>query len=195
MGTGISGNFWSFVKRVEDPFDFQGKRGLSLETLQGKRASSSLQVRILSFEWSCGWKIRVPRKLPVDLGDHSCFLREVRSPLALRGPPQDSSRITAGMNRALSRVEAGTSSSSPFLTLITGSLQSWNRRVRPHLVLTNGTLIASRVVHGVTDHLLSCIWNLAAVSGRCNWGVSAPSCCDFIHRVPFEEVLRHQDLS
>ena len=42
-------------------------------------------------------------------GTRSCFLREVRSAFELRGAPRDSSRITAGMNRASSRVEAGTS--------------------------------------------------------------------------------------
>ena len=36
VGTEISRNFWSFVKRVKDPFYFEGKRGLSLETLQHK---------------------------------------------------------------------------------------------------------------------------------------------------------------
>ena len=40
---------------------------------------------------------------------HLCFLREVRSAFKLRGAPRDSSRITAGMNRASSRVEEGTS--------------------------------------------------------------------------------------
>ena len=50
--------------------------------------------------------------------------------------------------------------SSPCLTSMAGSVQSWNRRVRPRLVLRNGTPLASRVVHGVTGHLLSCIWNL-----------------------------------
>ena len=50
--------------------------------------------------------------------------------------------------------------SSPFLTPIAGSLQSWDRRVRPHAVWRNGTPLASRVVHGVTAHLLSCVWNL-----------------------------------
>ena len=50
--------------------------------------------------------------------------------------------------------------SSPFLTLITGSLQNWNRRVRPLLLFWNGTSLASRVVHRVTGHLPSCIWNL-----------------------------------
>ena len=28
----------------------------------------------------------------------------------------------------------------------------------------------------------------ANLSGLCNWGVSASSCCDFIHRVTFKEV-------
>ena len=35
----------------------------------------------------------------------------------------------------------------------------------------------------------------AAVSGRCNWGVSAPSCCDFILRVTFEDLPGNQDFS
>ena len=46
VGTDISGNLWSFAKRVEDPFEFQGKRVLSLETLQGKMASSSVHESI-----------------------------------------------------------------------------------------------------------------------------------------------------
>ena len=52
--------------------------------------------------------------------------------------------------------------------------------------------------------LSSCSWGVrplvelylepATFSGGCNWGVSAPSCCDFILEVTFEEVLRHRDL-
>ena len=34
----------------------------------------------------------------------------------------------------------------------------------------------------------------AAFYGGCNGGVSAPSCCDFILGVTFEEVPGHQDL-
>ena len=52
--------------------------------------------------------------------------------------------------------------SSPFLTLIAGSLQSCDRRVRPRLVLRHGTQLSSRVFHGVTGHLSSGIWNLWA---------------------------------
>ena len=125
MGTGIWGNFWSFIKHVEDPFKLQGKRGLSLETLQHKRVSSSMQVRISSFAWSCGGKLRVPLELPVDLGDHSFFFRKVRSPLALQVPHQDSSHISVGMNRASSQDEAGTSA---FL-----SISDLDRRVSAEL--------------------------------------------------------------
>ena len=50
--------------------------------------------------------------------------------------------------------------SSPFLTMISGSLWSWNWGVRPRLVLRYGTLLASQVVLGVSGNLSSCIWNL-----------------------------------
>ena len=68
-----------------------------------------MQTRISSFAWSCGWKLRVPLELPVELGNQLCFLREVISPLVLQGPAQDSLCITGGMNRASSRDEAATS--------------------------------------------------------------------------------------
>ena len=54
-----------------------------------------------------------------------------------------------------------------------GSLQSWDRRVRPRLVWSNGTPLASRVVHGMTGHLSSCMWNLR-FWGTMHRGVSAP---------------------
>ena len=43
--------------------------GLSLEMLQRKRASSSMQGRISWFAWICGEKLTVPLELHVDLGD------------------------------------------------------------------------------------------------------------------------------
>ena len=61
--------------------------------------------------------------------------------------------------------------SSPFLTPTAGSLQSWDRS-QASSCLRNATLLASRVVHGVTGHLSSCVWNLQ-FSGRCT-GVSVP---------------------
>ena len=65
--------------------------------------------------------------------------------------------------------------SSPFLTSIAGSLQSWNRRVRPLLVLRNGTLLSSRVVHRVTAQLSCCIWNL-----RFCWTIQLGCQCPFV---------------
>ena len=46
------------------------------------------------------------------------------------------------------------------------------RRVRPHLVLRNGTLLASIVVHGVTGYFLI-IWNLRIFPDEAT-GVSVP---------------------
>ena len=75
--------------------------------------------------WSCGGKLRVLLKLRVDLGDPWCLLREVRSPLVLQVPHQDSSHISVGMNRASSQDEAGTSA---FL-----SISDLDRRVSAEL--------------------------------------------------------------
>ena len=61
--------------------------------------------------------------------------------------------------------------SSPFLTSITGFLQNWNRKVRPCVVLMNGTPLDSGVVHWVTGHLSICIWNLRLFLDNAN-GVS-----------------------
>jgi len=44
-------------------------RGLSLEMLQHKRASSRVQGRISWFAWICGEKLTVLLELRVDLGD------------------------------------------------------------------------------------------------------------------------------
>ena len=51
----------------------------------------------------------VPLELRVELGDNSCLLKEVRSPLALQGAPRDSSGIAAEANRVSPRLETRTS--------------------------------------------------------------------------------------
>ena len=140
-------------------------------------------------------KLSVPLELCVDLEDCSCLLREVRSALALRGAPRDSSHIAARMNRASSRVEVGTSG---FL-----SISDYDRRVSAELEHESQAL--SCVEEWNSTCLSSCSrgdrllvkWYLEpeAFSRRYNWGVSAPSCCDFILRVTFEEVPGHRDLS
>ena len=63
--------------------------------------------------------------------------------------------------------------SSPFLTPIAGSLPSSDRRVRPRLVWRNGTPLAFQVVHGVTGHLLICVWNLRLFQDDA-WGFQYP---------------------
>ena len=105
-------------------------------------------------------KRRVPVELCVDVAYRSCLLREVKSPLLFRGAPQDSSRIAAGMNRASSRVEAGTSGFFSISDFDPSVSADWNTRVRPLFVLRNGTPLASGFLHRVTDHFSSCIWNL-----------------------------------
>ena len=76
------------------------------------------------------------------------------------------------MNRASSLVEAGTSGFLSISDLYRRVSAELDRRVRPRLVL-NGTPLASRVVHGVTGHLLSCIWNLRLFPEEAT-GVSVP---------------------
>ena len=76
--------------------------------------------------------------------------------------------------------------SSPFRTPTIGSLQSWDRRVRPRLVcgreprlpleLLRGSQAPRRAVCGTRG-------SLQTMHG----GGCAPSCCAFIHRVSFEE--------
>ena len=95
------------------------------------------------------------------------------------------------MNRASYRVEAGTSG---FL-----SISDFDRTVSAELEQE------SQASFCVKEWSSTCLWSSsrgdrplvelylepAAFLGRCNLGVSAPSCCDFIHRVTFEEVFRH----
>ena len=62
------------------------------------------------------------------------------------------SRFTRGVSRHL-ELRWECQGSSTFLTLISGSLWSWNRGVRPRLVLRHGTPLTSWVVHGVSGHI------------------------------------------
>ena len=86
--------------------------------------------------------------LLVDLGGRLCFLRELRSSLALRAPPQDSSCIAERMNRASSRDEAGTSvflSISDLDCRVSAELEQESQASSCDEV---GTLLDSTVVHG-----------------------------------------------
>ena len=61
---------------------------------------------------------RVPLELRVDLRDHSCLLREVRSPLSLPGAPWDALK---GEFRGLSRVAARNRGFPRLVTVTSGS--------------------------------------------------------------------------
>ena len=82
---------------------------------------------------------------------------------------------------------------SPFLTPIAGSLQSWDRRSRPCLVLRQGTPLADGVVHGVTGPCRA-VLGTYGFFWTMDESVSAPSCCNFIDRFAFKEVSRHRVL-
>ena len=112
--------------------------------------------------------LRVPLELCVDLADSKCLLREVRSPLVLRGAHRDSSRITAGMNRASCRVEEGTS----------GFLSISDIGLGVPAELKQGSQASSSVEARNSTCLSSCSWGVrplvdlylepATFSGGCN---------------------------
>ena len=128
-------------------------------------------------------------------GTHSCFLREIRSAFELLGGPWNSSQVTAGMSRASSRVEAGTS----------GFLSISDINLGVSVEFEQGSQASSCVEAWNSACLSSCEWGVrplveldlepAAFSGGCTWGVSAPLCCDLIVGVPLELVQGHQALS
>ena len=96
--------------RVSSSFSSSKRQhGISWETLWRKRALSPMEGRISLLLWSYGGSLRFLSSCAGTLGTHSCFVGEVRSAFLLRGAPRDSYHIAVGMNRASSRVEAGTS--------------------------------------------------------------------------------------
>ena len=128
-------------------------------------------------------------------GSRSCFLREVRSPLALQGAPRDSLHIAAGMNRGSFRVEGG---NSRFLSIsdvdlgVSVELEKGSQAMSCDEAWNSSCLSScSCCVRPLVKVDLAPV----AFSGVCNQGVSAPSFCDFILGVTFEEVPGHRDLS
>ena len=75
---------------------------------------------------------RVPLELRVDLRDHSCLLREVRSPLSLPGAPWDALK---GEFRGLSRVAARNRGFPRLVTVTSGSFSLCLLEVRNTLEL------------------------------------------------------------
>ena len=128
-------------------------------------------------------------------GTCSCLLREFRSPLVLRGAPRDSLCITAGMNRASSQVEVGTS----------GFLSISDIDLGVSAYLEQESQASSCVEAWNSAYLSSCSWDVRPLVELClepatfstgrNRCVSAPLCFDFILGVTLEAVPGHWDLS
>ena len=99
------------------------------------------------------------------------------------------------MNRASSRAEAGTSvflSISDFDRRVSAELEQESQASSCVEELNSACLLSS----SRGDRLLVKLYlEPVSFSRRCNWDVSAPSCCDFILRVTFEEVPGRQELS
>ena len=98
------------------------------------------------------------------------------------------------MNRASSRVEAGTS----------GFLSISDINLGVSVELEQGSQASSCADAWKSACLSSSSWGVrplvelylepAAFSGGCNQGVIASECCDFILMITFEEVSGHRDL-
>ena len=108
-GDGYLRKLLGFHKGFQVPFrDPRGNVGFLGKRCSVKGPHLTLRGEFCVFLWSCGRKLRVPLELCGGLGDPLVFPQEVRSAFELRGEPWDSSHVTAGMSRASSRVEAGT---------------------------------------------------------------------------------------
>ena len=129
---------------------FKRERGVSLETLLWKRASSHIEGETWFF-LSWGRNLGVHLKLRRGSQVPACgCLREVRSVFQLRGSRRGflSSRCwRIGPCLEFSRE---TQCSFPVASGILGFLSRFNKGVRPRLVLRHGTLHFSRVVKGVS---------------------------------------------
>ena len=127
----------------------EGEHGIALESRQGNRASRRIEGGISRSFSSCGRKPWVASTCDGDL----------RKPLKVPIGSQEYCGVGRGLSvfhwgRCHGRVPHLKFSlepqvSSPFLTLISGSLQSWNRGVRPCLKLKQRTPLSSRVTTGI----------------------------------------------
>ena len=144
------------LKGVKAHSNCEGKHGSALELLQGNQVSSRVEGRISWFFLSRSGKLRFP--------------------LQLRQEPQETSHVASGKSGLLLSCERCTSGfllsccrgigphlelmqetrgSSPLETGISRFLSSFNRGIRPCLLLRHGTPLSSRVVKEVSGLLLS----------------------------------------
>ena len=194
VGTGISGNLLSCRKGVRYPFMFQRERGIPLETLLWKGASSGSEEIISWFFSCCCRKLGVPLDLqrgpqgPARFASKNSglllrFERDIR--IALESMPE---------KRAVSRVQ---SVNSAFLS-------SGDRDLRFPLKVQQGSQASCGVGAWNSAFLSSCqrggrppveFRRGIRVFSRGSAGVSSfPACCEGILCVALELVHRNQDL-
>ena len=109
-----------------------------------------------------------------------------------------------GESRGLSRVVTGNPVFPGLVTVTSGSFSGCLLEVWNTVELEQDSQASSCVEEWNSACLSSCsrgdgplvelYLEPANLSGLCNWGVSASSCCDFIHRVTFKKLSGHRFL-
>ena len=130
------------------PSRLKREGGISIETLQQKRASSRVEGRISCFFSKCGAKLGLPLKLRRGPQGPTCIASKKSSLFSSCeghiGIPRESLMV----NRPCLEFSRETQCTSPAVTGISGFLSRFNDGVRPRLVSRHGTLHSSRVVQG-----------------------------------------------
>ena len=104
-------------------------------------------------------KVRVPLELRVELGDPLVSTQGSQISFGIATEPRDSSCINSGMNMASSRVEVGTSGFLSISNFHLGVSAELELESQASSCVEIWNSAASRVVHGVSDNLSSCICN------------------------------------
>ena len=148
--TGLSENFLSCIKDVKDPCESQREGGISLETMQQKKASSRIEGKSPGFS----------RVIAGNLGFFSSYIGDLRDPLVLPQESQVSMRVASGLSGFLSsrcrilgphlELRLKTQGSSLVLMLISWFLWSFHRGVRPCLVWRHAGPLTSQAVKVVS---------------------------------------------
>ena len=158
---------------------FEGELGTALESRQGNRALIRIEGGFSRSFWSCGRKPWFPSTCDSHLRELLRFLWEVRNTVELRRVSQDSIEVGT-MEAASSRVEVGTSCSSPVLTWVLGCVFHFKQGVRSRHVWRHGTLLSSRVVKGASGSRRVEFWPWTLFH-LATWASVLPSCCELIH--------------
>ena len=133
----------------------EGERWIALQSLQGNRASSGTEGGISWCFSSCSGKF----------GFLSSCVGDLKEPFMLPLGNQASFQVAGALfwisleflqgNQAHVHLKQESPGSFPVVPHISGSLSSFNRGVRPQLLLRHGNPLSSRVVKWVSDLLSS----------------------------------------